>query len=89
MGTKFEDLEKKLRQETHWYWRRNFLHIFLVGLVLMAGLSKRFVKPSTEPLELVILQDIKPPEPEPPKEDSTKSHLKWSKSSASSLTLNL
>ena len=43
-----------------------FLHI-LVGLVLMAGMAKDIIKPSEEPVELMIIQDIKPPEPEPPK----------------------
>ncbi len=67
MGTTFEDLEKNSAKKLTGIGVVIFLHV-LVGLVLMAGLAKDIVKPSTEPVELVILQDIKPPEPEPPKE---------------------
>ncbi len=67
MGTTFEDLEKNSAKKLTGIGIVIFLHV-LVGLVLMAGLAKDIVKPSTEPVELVILQDIKPPEPEPPKE---------------------
>jgi periplasmic protein TonB len=64
MGTTFEDLEKNSAKKLTGIGVVIFLHV-LVGLVLMAGLAKDIVKPSTEPVELVILQDIKPPEPEP------------------------
>ena len=67
MGTKFEDLEKNSAKKLTGIGVVIFLHI-LVGIVLMAGIAKDIIKPSTAPVELVILQDIKPPEPEPPKE---------------------
>jgi len=34
----------------------------------MAGMAKDIIKPTEQPVELMIIQDIKPPEPEPPKE---------------------
>lgn len=67
MGTKFEDLEKNSAKKLTGIGVIVFLHI-LVGLVLMAGMAKDIIKPTEQPVELMIIQDIKPPEPEPPKE---------------------
>ena len=67
MGTKFEDLEKNSAKKLTGIGVVVFLHI-LVGLVLMAGMAKDIIKPAEQPVELMIIQDIKPPEPEPPKE---------------------
>ncbi|MDM1344750.1 energy transducer TonB [Acinetobacter pseudolwoffii] len=67
MGTKFEDLEKNSAKKLTGIGVVVFLHI-LVGLVLMAGMAKDIIKPAEHPVELMIIQDIKPPEPEPPKE---------------------
>ena len=67
MGTKFEDLEKNSAKKLTGIGVVVFLHI-LVGLVLMAGMAKEIIKPTEQPVELMIIQDIKPPEPEPPKE---------------------
>ena len=67
MGTKFEDLEKNSAKKLTGIGVVVFLHI-LVGLVLMAGMAKDIIKPTEHPVELMIIQDIKPPEPEPPKE---------------------
>ena len=67
MGTKFEDLEKNSARKLTGIGVIVFLHI-LVGLVLMAGMAKDIIKPTEQPVELMIIQDIKPPEPEPPKE---------------------
>lgn len=78
MGTTFEDLEKNSAKKLTGIGIVIFLHV-LVGLVLMAGLAKDIVKPSTEPVELIILQDIKPPEPEPPKEVPPEPPKWWKK----------
>lgn len=67
MGTKFEDLEKNSAKKLTGIGVVVFLHI-LVGLVLMAGMAKDIIKPTEQPVELMIIQDTKPPEPEPPKE---------------------
>lgn len=67
MGTKFEDLEKNSAKKLTGIGVVVFLHI-LVGLVLMAGMAKDIIKPAEHLVELMIIQDIKPPEPEPPKE---------------------
>ena len=67
MGTKFEDLEKNSAKKLTGIGVVVFLHI-LVGLVLKAGMAKDIIKPTEQPVELMIIQDIKPPEPEPPKE---------------------
>lgn len=67
MGTKFEDLEKNSAKKLTGIGVVVFLHI-LVGLVLMAGMAKDIIKATEQPVELMIIQDIKPPEPEPPKE---------------------
>ena len=67
MGTKFEDLEKNSAKKLTGIGVVVFLHI-LVGLVLLAGIAKDIIKPTEQPVELMIIQDIKPPEPEPPKE---------------------
>ena len=67
MGTKFEDLEKNSAKKLTGIGVVVFLHI-LVGLVLMAGMAKDIIKPAEQPVELMIIQDIKLPEPEPPKE---------------------
>ena len=67
MGTKFEALEKNSAKKLTGIGVVVFLHI-LVGLVLMAGMAKDIIKPAEQPVELMIIQDIKPPEPEPPKE---------------------
>jgi len=67
MGTKFEDLENNFAKKLTGIGVVVFLHI-LVGLVLMAGMAKDIIKPTEQPVELMIIQDIKPPEPEPPKE---------------------
>jgi len=67
MGTKFEDLEKNSAKKLTGIGVVVFLHI-LVGVVLMAGMAKDIIKPTEQPVELMIIQDIKPPEPEPPKE---------------------
>lgn len=67
MGTKFEDLEKNSAKKLTGIGVVVFLHI-LVGIVLMAGMAKDIIKPTEQPVELMIIQDIKPPEPEPPKE---------------------
>ncbi|MFZ0022312.1 energy transducer TonB [Acinetobacter sp.] len=67
MGTKFEDLEKNSAKKLTGIGVVVFLHI-LVGLILMAGMAKDIIKPTEQPVELMIIQDIKPPEPEPPKE---------------------
>lgn len=67
MGTKFEDLEKNSAKKLTGIGVVVFLHI-LVGLVLMAGMAKDIIKPTEQPVELMIIQDIQPPEPEPPKE---------------------
>lgn len=72
MGTKFEDIEKGSAKKLTGIGVVVFLHV-LVGLVLMAGLAKKITKPSEQPVELMIIQEIKPPEPpkekppEPPK----------------------
>lgn len=72
MGTKFEDIEKNSAKKLTGIGVVILLHI-LVGLVLMAGLAKDIIKPKEEPVELMIIQEIKPPEPpketppEPPK----------------------
>ena len=67
MGTKFEDIEKGSAKKLTGIGVVILLHI-LVGLVLMAGLAKDIIKPKEQPVELMIIQEIKPPEPEPPKE---------------------
>lgn len=67
MSTTFEDIEKSSAKKLTGIGVVIFLHI-LVGLVLMAGMAKDIIKPKDEPVELMIIQDIKLPEPEPPKE---------------------
>jgi periplasmic protein TonB len=72
MGTKFEDIEKGSAKKLTGIGVVILLHI-LVGSVLIAGLAKDIIKPKDEPVELMIIQEIKPPEPpketppEPPK----------------------
>jgi periplasmic protein TonB len=72
MGTKFEDIDKGSAKKLTGIGVVIGLHV-LVGLVLMAGLAKKITKPSEQPVELMIIQEIKPPEPpketppEPPK----------------------
>ena len=67
MGTTFEDIENNSAKKLTGIGVVVGLHI-LVGLVLMAGLAKNIIKPSEQPVELMIIQEIEPPPPEPPKE---------------------
>jgi protein TonB len=68
MGTKFEELEQNSAKKLTGIGVVVLLHL-LVGAVLMATMGKDLLKPTEEPVELMIIQDIEPPpEPEPPKE---------------------
>jgi periplasmic protein TonB len=67
MGTKFEDLEKNPAKRLTGLGVVIFLHI-LVALILMAGMAKDIIKPIEKPVELMVIQDVPPPEPEKPKE---------------------
>ena len=67
MGTKFEELEQNSAKKLTGIGVVVLLHL-LVGAVLMATMGKDLLKPTEEPVELMIIQDIEPPpEPEPPK----------------------
>ena len=57
MSTTFEDIEKSSAKKLTGIGVVIFLHI-LVGLVLMAGMAKDIIKPSEEPVELMIIQDM-------------------------------
>src|SRR5690606_30919392 len=66
LGTNFEDLEENSPTQLTVIGCVVLLH-FLVGLLPMAALAKYIMKPTVQPVKLMIIQDIKPPEPEPPK----------------------
>ena len=73
MSTTFEDIEKA-PPKIDWNWCRDFL-AYPGGPGANGRYGKDIIKPSEEPVELMIIQDIKPPEPEPPKKPHL-SHLK-------------
>lgn len=70
MAKTFEDLDKSPAKRLAGIGVVIFLHI-LVAFILMSGLGKNIIKPTEKPVELQIIQEIKPPEPEPPKPEET------------------
>lgn len=67
MGMNFSELENNSAKRLIGIGAVILLHL-IVGYILMSGLGKNILKPVEKPVELQIIQDIKPPEPEKPKE---------------------
>lgn len=82
MGMTFTDIENKSAKRLIGIAAVIFLHL-LVAYILMSGLANNIQKPAEKPVELQIIQDIKPPPPPKPEEPKPKenhlSHQKWSK----------
>lgn len=67
MGMTFTDIENKSAKRLIGIAAVIFLHL-LVAYILMSGLANNIQKPAEKPVELQIIQDIKPPPPPKPKE---------------------
>lgn len=67
MGMNFSELENNSAKRLMGIGAVILLHL-IVGYILMSGLGKNILKPVEKPVELQIIQEIKPPEPEKPKE---------------------
>lgn len=62
MGMTFTDIENKSAKRLIGIAAVIFLHL-LVAYILMSGLANNIQKPAEKPVELQIIQDIKPPPP--------------------------
>lgn len=71
MGMTFTDIENKSAKRLIGIAAVIFLHL-LVAYILMSGLAKNIQKPAEKPVELQIIQDIKPPPPPKPEEPKPK-----------------
>lgn len=67
MGMNFSELENNSPKRLIGIAAVILLHL-IIGYILMSGLGKNILKPAEKPVELQIIQDIPPPEPEKPKE---------------------
>ncbi|PWG97307.1 energy transducer TonB [Acinetobacter baumannii] len=67
MGMTFTDIENKSAKRLIGIAAVIFLHL-LVAYILMSGLANNIQKPAEKPVELQIIQDIKPPPPPKPEE---------------------
>lgn len=68
MGMNFSELENNSAKRLIGIGIVILLHI-IVAYILMSGLAKNVIKPTEKPVELQIIQDLKPPEPEKPKSE--------------------
>ncbi|MEH1710108.1 TonB family protein [Acinetobacter pittii] len=68
MGMTFTDIENKSAKRLIGIAAVIFLHL-LVAYILMSGLANNIQKPAEKPVELQIIQDIKPPPPPPKLEE--------------------
>ncbi|HAV3580470.1 energy transducer TonB [Acinetobacter baumannii] len=71
MGMTFTDIENKSAKRLIGIAAVIFLHL-LVAYILMSGLANNIQKPAEKPVELQIIQDIKPPPPPKPEEPKLK-----------------
>ncbi|GEA67303.1 protein TonB [Acinetobacter pittii] len=71
MGMTFTDIENKSAKRLIGIAAVIFLHL-LVAYILMSGLTNNIQKPAEKPVELQIIQDIKPPPPPKPEEPKPK-----------------
>lgn len=71
MGMTFTDIENKSAKRFIGIAAVIFLHL-LVAYILMSGLANNIQKPAEKPVELQIIQDIKPPPPPKPDEPKPK-----------------
>ncbi|HAV5266871.1 TPA: energy transducer TonB [Acinetobacter baumannii] len=71
MGMTFTDIENKSAKRLIGIAAVIFLHL-LVAYILMSGLANNIQKPAEKPVELQIIQDIKPPSPPKPEEPKPK-----------------
>lgn len=71
MGMTFIDIENKSAKRLIGIAAVIFLHL-LVAYILMSGLANNIQKPAEKPVELQIIQDIKPPPPPKPEEPKPK-----------------
>lgn len=71
MGMTFTDIENKPAKHLIGIAAVIFLHL-LVAYILMSGLANNIQKPAEKPVELQIIQDIKPPPPPKPEEPKPK-----------------
>ncbi|OBA13218.1 energy transducer TonB [Acinetobacter calcoaceticus] len=71
MGMTFTDIENKSAKRLIGIAAVIFLHLF-VAYILMSGLANNIQKPAEKPVELQIIQDIKPPPPPKPEEPKPK-----------------
>ncbi|NUG24061.1 energy transducer TonB, partial [Acinetobacter lactucae] len=71
MGMTFTDIENKSAKRLIGIAAVLFLHL-LVAYILMSGLANNIQKPAEKPVELQIIQDIKPPPPPKPEEPKPK-----------------
>ncbi|MDR0002494.1 MULTISPECIES: energy transducer TonB [Acinetobacter] len=71
MGMTFTDIENKSAKRLISIAAVIFLHL-LVAYILMSGLANNIQKPAEKPVELQIIQDIKPPPPPKPEEPKPK-----------------
>lgn len=71
MGMTFTDIENKSAKRLIGIAAVIFLHL-LVAYILMSGLANNIQKPAEKPVELQIIQDIKPPPPPKPEEPKPK-----------------
>lgn len=67
----FTDIENKSAKRLIGIAAVLFLHL-LVAYILMSGLANNIQKPAEKPVELQIIQDIKPPPPPKPEEPKPK-----------------
>lgn len=67
----FTDIENKSAKRLIGIAAVIFLHL-LVAYILMSGLANNIQKPAEKPVELQIIQDIKPPPPPKPEEPKPK-----------------
>lgn len=74
MGMTFTDIENKSAKRLIGIAAVLFLHL-LVAYILMSGLANNIQKPAEKPVELQIIQDIKPPPPPKPEEPKPKEKL--------------
>ncbi|MDH2529518.1 energy transducer TonB [Acinetobacter baumannii] len=71
MGMTFTDIENKSAKRLIGIAAVIFLHL-LVAYILISGLANNIQKPAEKPVELQIIQDIKPPPPPKPEEPKPK-----------------
>lgn len=71
MGMTFTDIENKSAKRLIGIAAVLFLHL-IVAYILMSGLANNIQKPAEKPVELQIIQDIKPPPPPKPEEPKPK-----------------